>query len=562
MDGLQPEHVDTHRRVVIFIQRVGTPVEAARFAGQRGIIDQIEERAASVDRGVLGLDDERVDLIHVQGKGFLGGDHDSAVSAQSVVGIVDVVVVVDAGYFVANLQAVGAAKVDRQGRGVEALHVRAGHGVGAEVGIRRRRNRGGIFFEHGKVAAVKIGEDFHLGRRHDGVGFEFDDKARGFLGYFIEIEAAQTVVAIGFVAADGHDHFRIADIEASVEILIAQRCGVEGLKLGNLDVVGLISEGRRSLADQIAAVGPRVSPHGDVNDFRHRTEHLQEVDLGFHGLALVTQQESSGDTEAVGIGARGVRPDPRFGLRGEIEFSINPPCFGPRMIERIAELVGDENKVVVGSAFCGPGGGVELVATDGGVDAHAVVGHHEVLAVELAVHGEAGGGRERVVVAVVAVPDGGATDDRVEPVLDSPGSRGCGIVGGENTAGPRGHGDLSDGRGAKHPCEELDRGSALERTVIGFVGDIEVHAAAGDPGVGRGGGPRDVDFGLFSGEADVEGATADVEGVAGVEGVDEDRAVGLADRRLQSHVAVGGVEGDEGLFLVEDAAERVRTLAG
>ena len=48
--------------------------------------------------------------------------------------------------------------------------------------------------------------------------------------------------------------------------------------------------------------------------------------------------------------------------------------------------------MVIAAPFGGPGGGIQLVPADGGVDAHAAVGDEEVLAVEEPVHDEGGGG--------------------------------------------------------------------------------------------------------------------------------------------------------------------------
>ena len=72
MDRLQPEHVHAERCVVVFVERVGAPLISAVFAGNRRIIDQIEERAASFERYVLRLHDKRIDLIHVHLERFLG----------------------------------------------------------------------------------------------------------------------------------------------------------------------------------------------------------------------------------------------------------------------------------------------------------------------------------------------------------------------------------------------------------------------------------------------------------------------------------------------------------
>ena len=49
--------------------------------------------------------------------------------------------------------------------------------------------------------------------------------------------------------------------------------------------------------------------------------------------------------------------------------------------------------MVITASLRGPGGGVEFVAANGGIDAHAVVGDNEVLAVELTVHDKSGAGR-------------------------------------------------------------------------------------------------------------------------------------------------------------------------
>ena len=66
---------------------------------------------------------------------------------------------------------------------------------------------------------------------------------------------------------------------------------------------------------------------------------------------------------------------------------------------------------------------------------------------------------------------------------------------------------------------------------------------------------------MFAGEADIERAAGDRAGVTGIQRVDKDRAVGLADLRSEADVAVRRVERDQRLLLIKDAAEGVRTLA-
>ena len=66
---------------------------------------------------------------------------------------------------------------------------------------------------------------------------------------------------------------------------------------------------------------------------------------------------------------------------------------------------------------------------------------------------------------------------------------------------------------------------------------------------------------MLAGQADIERAAGDREGVARVERVDEDRAVGLTDLRGEARVAVRRIQRDERLFLVEDAAEGVWALS-
>ena len=71
VDRLQPKHVHAQSGIMVFVQRIGTPLIATGFARNRRVIDQIEESAAPVEGGVLGLRDERIDLIHVDLERFL-----------------------------------------------------------------------------------------------------------------------------------------------------------------------------------------------------------------------------------------------------------------------------------------------------------------------------------------------------------------------------------------------------------------------------------------------------------------------------------------------------------
>ena len=125
MDRLKPEHIHTQVQVVIFVETVGTTVITAGFTGQSRVVDEIQEGAATVKGGVLRLDDKGIHLVHVQGEGLLGGDDDRAVPTQAIVGVVDVVAIVNPGHLVPDLQAVGAAEVHRQGPGVVPVRVRS-----------------------------------------------------------------------------------------------------------------------------------------------------------------------------------------------------------------------------------------------------------------------------------------------------------------------------------------------------------------------------------------------------------------------------------------------------
>ena len=122
------------------------------------------------------------------------------------------------------------------------------------------------------VATIEVGEDLDLRRRHGGVGFEFDRELGLVACDFIEIEAAQSVVAIGIVAVDRDNHLGIADIETSVEILVTDRGRVERLVFGNFQIVGLVAVERRGLGLDGAAKSAGVGDCGDVDDARNRSE--------------------------------------------------------------------------------------------------------------------------------------------------------------------------------------------------------------------------------------------------------------------------------------------------
>ena len=145
------------------------------------------------------------------------------------------------------MQAISAAKVDRQGGGVVAIRIRSGHGVAAEIGVGGSRDGRGILFEHREVATVEVGEDFHLGRSYGGVGLELDGQRGSFSSHLVQIKAAEPVVAIGLVAADRNDHLRIAHVKTAVEILVPDRGSIDGLVFGNFQIVRAITVERGSL---------------------------------------------------------------------------------------------------------------------------------------------------------------------------------------------------------------------------------------------------------------------------------------------------------------------------
>ena len=109
---------------MILVEPVRTAVVTAGFARKGRVVDEIQEGAAPGKGGVLGFDNQRVDLVHVQGEGLLGGNDDRAIPAQAIVGVVEVVAVVNAGHLVTDLQAVGAAEIHGQGAGVITVGVR------------------------------------------------------------------------------------------------------------------------------------------------------------------------------------------------------------------------------------------------------------------------------------------------------------------------------------------------------------------------------------------------------------------------------------------------------
>ena len=131
MDGLQPQHVDAERGVVVLVERVRTSVVTTYLGRNTGVVDQIEKGAASGFGDILRLDDERIDLIHVGLQDFLRRNNDGAVPPLGGVGVVSV----DAVDAVAHLQAVDPATVDRQRRRVITVRAGATHGVSAEISI-------------------------------------------------------------------------------------------------------------------------------------------------------------------------------------------------------------------------------------------------------------------------------------------------------------------------------------------------------------------------------------------------------------------------------------------
>ena len=108
---------------------------------------------------------------------------------------------------------------------------------------------------------------------------------------------------------------------------------------------------------------------------------------------------------------------------------------------------------------------------------------------------------------------------------------------------------------------DLDgRGGGFEWAVIGSVGDGDIGGIGGGAGLGGlGEGAGDEDFGVFSGEGEADAAAADGDFFRGVEDIGELGAVGFSDLGIDGDIAIGGVEGDEGLLFEVSAGVGVGT---
>ena len=339
VDRLQPEHVHAERGVVVFVQRVGALVVSGRFPGQRRVVDQIKEGAAARFRGVLRLDNERVDLVHIQGEGFLWGDYDSAVPAQSVVSIVDVVAAVNACYFVANLQAVGAAEIYRQGAGVVAIRVRSRHRVGTEVGVGGARDGRRVFLQNRVVSSIEVSKDFDVGNGTGGIWFEFDGELRGVAGDFVEVEATEAIISVGLVAVHGDQHFWSSHVKLPIEILVPDRSGGNWLEFRNFDVGIRIPELGRGLGEERATEASRVGADSNEKSLGNRAKDIHEIQFSLQGLTGVPQPIPSGTLEAVLRGKARGREKPWFGGVGAIESAIDQAPFGRGPIPVDTEIV-------------------------------------------------------------------------------------------------------------------------------------------------------------------------------------------------------------------------------
>ena len=80
-----------------------------------------------------------------------------------MIGEVSEIAAVHAINLVAHLQAVGAAEFHRESGGVVTIGIRTGHGVSAEVGVRRGGDCGGVFLKDGVIATVEVRVDLDLG---------------------------------------------------------------------------------------------------------------------------------------------------------------------------------------------------------------------------------------------------------------------------------------------------------------------------------------------------------------------------------------------------------------
>ena len=136
-----------------------------------------------------------------------------------------------------------------------------------------------------------------------------------------------------------------------------------------------------------------------------------------------------------------------------------------------------------------PGRGVEFVAADGGVNAHAVVADEEILAVEQTVHDKSrtGGRRPRRRAATIG---GTATGEGVAHRSGTGGYR----VGVGKLRGTPGHGEALWGTAAGRREIDRDRGGSGEDSIIGAVGDsddfVSTRHAEGRGRIGSDGGRR------------------------------------------------------------------------
>ena len=186
---------------------------------------------------------------------------------------------------------------------------------------------------------------------------------------------------------------------------------------------------------------------------------------------------SEEDTRDTAAGRNSPRPEARTlivatGPRGVIGRRVGTGS-GTRR-DRVAEFIRDVDHMVVATALGRPGGGVKFVAADRRVDAHAIVGNDEVLAVELPVHDEGGRGRGRPRCAARAVRGPAAR----EGVVHRRGVRRHGVGIGE-LGGTTGHGEALRGAAADRRDVDRHRRGVGQRTVVRAVGDRDDLVAAG-----------------------------------------------------------------------------------
>ena len=362
------------------------------------------------------------------------------------------------------------------------------------------------------AAAVEVGHEFDIGHGFGrvGAGREAEADRRRFAGGFIEEEPAQPVVGIGGAATDHRLEDRAATVVPAVEVLVADRIDADGSHLGDLEVV--VRRPRRgALAGDAGAVAVAIGQGREIDDPRHRTEDLDQIDLALEHVAAgphrhpplraTVVQREIGRCSRVALGGE-PRPTP--------EPEVRCAVLGPRVGLRIAEIVGQQQEVVVGPALARPGREVELGALDRRPDPHPVGGHQVVRAVEQAIDGEGRRGGVDGDVAPGGVGVGDAATGSLEEQIDRV-AAGRQVVGQGPTAAAR----IGQRRVGRAPAIEgddrLDRALAGQRPVVRAVGEVEVARAIAGRGKRPTGGGSDAVGGFRRAAVDVV-----MEGVARV----------------------------------------------